>query len=421
MRWGPPMRDFRRMSPDRQLDVVVFGATGFVGRLTAEYLARHAPEGARIGVAGRSEERVREVHASLGPRAAEWPVIVADSGDPGSLAELAGATRVVATTVGPYRRYGLPLVEACANAGTDYVDLTGEILFMREAIDRFDDAASASGARIVHACGFDSIPSDLGVLLLHEAATVDNAGELDDVTLVLTAVKGGLSGGTFASLEDELDDVRASPESRKIVDDPYALSPDRDAEADLRDQGDLRGFERDDEVGGWLGPFVMAPINTRVVRRSNALQNWAYGRRMRYREVTGLGTGILAPLKAAGLSGGVWALQAGLAHPASRKVLSRLLPDPGEGPSERLRRTGFFRIEIHARTSTGARYLCDMAAQGDPGYAATAVMLGESALCLALDDFSASRAGILTPATAMGSVLADRLRAAGLTLEARRR
>ncbi|HEY7150803.1 MAG TPA: saccharopine dehydrogenase NADP-binding domain-containing protein [Solirubrobacterales bacterium] len=407
------------MGADRELDVAVFGATGFVGRLSAEYLAANAPENARIGLAGRSQERLREVRSSLGPAAAEWPLLVADSGDPGSLAELAEAVKVVATTVGPYRRSGLPLVEACASAGTDYADLTGEILFMREAIDRFDDAAAKSGARIVHSCGFDSIPSDLGVLLLHEAAQADDAGELEDVTLVVTGVKGGLSGGTFASLEGELDDVRTNPESRRIVDDPYALSPDRDAEADLGDQGDLRGVERNPELG-WLGPFVMASINTRAVRRSNALADWAYGRRMRYREVMGFGTGPLAPVKAAGLSGGVWALQAGLANPTSRKLLSGLLPDPGEGPSEKVRRTGFFRIEIHARTSGGARYVCDAAAQGDPGYAATAVMLGESALCLALDDCPPPPAGVLTPATAMGTALVERLRAAGSTLEVRR-
>jgi short subunit dehydrogenase-like uncharacterized protein len=407
------------MGADRELDVAVFGATGFVGRLSAEYLAANAPENARIGLAGRSQERLREVRSSLGPAAAEWPLLVADSGDPGSLAELAEAVKVVATTVGPYRRSGLPLVEACASAGTDYADLTGEILFMREAIDRFDDAAAKSGARIVHSCGFDSIPSDLGVLLLHEAAQADDAGELEDVTLVVTGVKGGLSGGTFASLEGELDDVRTNPESRRIVDDPYALSPNRDAEADLGDQGDLRGVERNPELG-WLGPFVMASINTRAVRRSNALADWAYGRRMRYREVMGFGTGPLAPVKAAGLSGGVWALQAGLANPTSRKLLSGLLPDPGEGPSEKVRRTGFFRIEIHARTSGGARYVCDAAAQGDPGYAATAVMLGESALCLALDDCPPPPAGVLTPATAMGTALVERLRAAGSTLEVRR-
>lgn len=413
------MRDSPGMGADRELDVAVFGATGFVGRLSAEYLAANAPENARIGLAGRSQERLREVRSSLGPAAAEWPLLVADSGDPGSLAELAEAVKVVATTVGPYRRSGLPLVEACASAGTDYADLTGEILFMREAIDRFDDAAAKSGARIVHSCGFDSIPSDLGVLLLHEAAQADDAGELEDVTLVVTGVKGGLSGGTFASLEGELDDVRTNPESRRIVDDPYALSPDRDAEADLGDQGDLRGVERNPELG-WLGPFVMASINTRAVRRSNALADWAYGRRMRYREVMGFGTGPLAPVKAAGLSGGVWALQAGLANPTSRKLLSGLLPDPGEGPSEKVRRTGFFRIEIHARTSGGARYVCDAAAQGDPGYAATAVMLGESALCLALDDCPPPPAGVLTPATAMGTALVERLRAAGSTLEVRR-
>jgi len=409
------------VSADRELDIAVFGATGFVGRLTAEYLARHAPDDARIGLAGRSGERLAELRASLGGEAAGWPLLVADSNDSGSLAKLVTATRVVATTVGPYRRSGLPLVEACANAGTHYADLTGEILFMRDAIDRFDDAAAASGARIVHGCGFDSIPSDLGVLLLHQAARADEAGELEKVTLVLTGVKGGLSGGTFASLEGELDDVRSNPESRRIVEDPYALSPDRAAEPDLGDEGDLRGFERDEELGVWLGPFVMASINTRAVRRSNALLDWAYGRQMRYREVMGFGTGLLSPLKAAGLSGGVRALEAGLAHPSSRKVLSRLLPDPGEGPSERVRRTGFFRIEIHARTSTGARYVCDVAAQGDPGYAATAVMLGESALCLAFDDCPPPPAGVVTPATAMGPALVERLRAAGMTLEVRRR
>jgi short subunit dehydrogenase-like uncharacterized protein len=408
------------MGPDRELDVAVFGATGFVGRLTAEYLARNAPEDARVGLAGRSEERLREVRATLGPAAAEWPLVVADSCDAGSLAELAGSSKVIATTVGPYRRSGLPLVEACASAGTDYADLTGEILFMRESIDRFDEAAAVSGARIVHSCGFDSIPSDLGVLLLHEAASADDAGSLEEVTLVVTALRGGLSGGTLASLEGELDDVRASETARRVVEDPYALSPDRAAEPDLGDESDLTGVVHDDDLG-WLTRFVMASINTRAVRRSNALQDWAYGRGFRYREVTGLGSGLISPIKAVGLSGGLWALEAGIANPFTRRLLGRVLPAPGEGPSERLRLRGFFRIEIHGRTSTGARYVCDVAAKGDPGYAATAVMLGESALCLARDDCPPPPAGVLTPATAMGTALVDRLRAAGFTLEARRR
>ncbi len=407
------------MSTDRSLDVVLFGATGFVGRLTADYLARQAPDHARIALAGRSQARLAETRSSLEPRASDWPLLVADSSDPDSLAKLAATARVVATTVGPYRKSGLPLAEACASAGTDYADLTGEVLFMRDSIDRFDAAAAASGARIVHGCGFDSIPSDLGVLLLHEAAEEDGAGGLEDVALVLVAARGSLSGGSIASFEGELDDVEASAESRRIIDDPYALSPARAGEPDLGPQPDLRGVEHDDELG-WLGPFVMAPINTRVVRRSNALQDWAYGRRLRYREVMGFGSGPTAPIKAAGLSGGLWALQKGLAHARTRRLLDRVLPAPGEGPSERLRSRGFFRIEIHARTSTGARHLCRVGAQGDPGYAATAVMLGESALSLALDDRPPT-AGVLTPATAIGTPLVHRLRAADFTFEVERR
>lgn len=405
--------------PERDLDVVVHGATGFVGRLTAEYLATHAPDGVRIGLSGRSADRLAAVRSSLGARAADWPLRVADADDAQSIADLAAATRVVATTVGPYRRYGLGLVEACAAAGTDYADLSGEVLFMRDSIDRAHDAAVASGARIVHGCGFDSIPSDLGVLLLHEAVQRDGAGELEDTTLVVRAMKGGASGGTLASMKGQLDDARADGALRRIVQDPYALSPDRPAEPDLGREQDLMAPKHDDSLGMWLGPFVMASINTRVVRRSNALQDWAYGRRFRYREAMGFGEGVGARAKATALTGGLGAFVAGLSFAPTRKLLDRLLPSPGEGPGDEARANGFFRIEVHTRTSTGARYVCRVAAQGDPGYAATAVMLGESALCLASDrDALPPRAGVLTPATAMGTVLADRLRAAGQTLEA---
>ena len=404
------------MSPGRELDVVVHGATGFVGRLTAAYLADHAAETVRIGLAGRSQERLEEVRASLGPRASRWPVIVADSADAAALAELAARTRVVATTVGPYRQYGLPLVEACAAAGTHYADLAGEVLFMREAIDRYHEAAAASGARIVNACGFDSIPSDLGVLLLHRAAAADGAGELEDTTFVLSAVRGGLSGGTLASMRGGLDEVRGDRARRKLVQDPYALSPDREAEPELGPERDLQTLDRDDELG-WLAPFVMASINTRVVRRSNALQDWAYGRRFRYREVMSVGDGLLAPVKGAGVVAGLGGLVAGLSFGPTRAVLDRVLPSPGDGPGEEARRKGFFRIDLHARTSSGRRYRARVAAQGDPGYAATAVMFGESALCLALDEARLpGGGGVLTPATAMGDALVERLRGAGQTL-----
>ncbi len=409
------------VSGDRELDVVVFGATGFVGRLVAGYLADHAPPGVRIGLAGRSKRRLADIQARLGDAGSSWPLLVADSSDPASLAALARAARVVATTVGPYRRAGLALVGACAGAGTDYADLTGEMLFMRDSIDRYHGVAAGTGARIVHSCGFDSIPSDLGVLLVHYAVRADDAGDLEGTTLVVTALRGGVSGGTLASGMGQWDEVRASAEARRLAEDPYALSPDRGAEPDLGDQGDLEWARHDADLGIWVGPFIMAAPNTRVVRRSNALQGWAYGRRFRYQEVIGFGSGPAAPVQAAALAAGTKALTAGLAFPPARALLGTVLPRPGQGPGDWVRRTGLFRIQIHARTSAGMRYLGKIEAHGDPGYAATSVMLGESALCLALDrDRLPGRAGVLTPATAMGTTLAERLRTAGHTLTAQR-
>jgi short subunit dehydrogenase-like uncharacterized protein len=410
------------VSGDRELDGVVFGATGFAGRLVAGYLAGHAPAGVRVGLAGRSAQRLADVRAGLGAAASAWPLLTADTGDPVSLEALARAARVVVTTVGPYWRQGLALVEACASAGTDYADLCGEVLFIRESIDRCHDVAAGTGSRIVHCCGFDSIPSDLGVLLLHGAACADDAGDLQDTTLVVTALKGGVSGGTLASMMGQQQEVAASAERRRVVEDPYALSPDRGAEPDLGAERDLEWVRYDGDLGMWVGPFVMAGINTRVVRRSNALQGWAYGRRFRYREVTGFGTGPAAPVLGAATAAASKAVAGGLMFGPSRAMLGRLLPAPGEGPSEKTRRTGFFRIEIHTRTSAGARYVSKIEARGDPGYAATSVMLGESALCLALDrDRLPGGAGVLTPAAAMGTALADRLRSAGHTLTAQRR
>jgi len=400
--------------------VVVFGATGFAGRLVAGYLAGHAPGGVRIGLAGRSERRMADVRAGLGVAASAWPLLVTDSADPVSVAALARAARVVVSTVGPYRAQGLALVQACAEAGTDYADLTGEVLFIRDSIDRCHDVAAAAGARIVHCCGFDSVPSDLGVLLLHQAACADDAGDLQDTTLVVTALRGGISGGTLASLMDQQEEVQASAERLRVVSDPYALSPDRVAEPDLGDEGDQHRARYDGELRMWTGPFAMAGINTRVVRRSNALQGWAYGRRFRYQEVTGFGASPAAPLLAVTVSAAMKAAGAGLAFGPSRALLGKLMPSPGQGPGERTRRTGFFRIEIHTRTSAGVRYLGRIEAQGDPGYAATSVMLGETALCLALDkDQLPDHAGVLTPATAMGAALAARLRSAGHTLATR--
>ena len=402
--------------PDRELDVVVFGASGFVGRLVAEYLAAHAPAGARIGLAGRSLDKLTAVRDSLGATAAGWPLLVADTGEPASVEAMVTATRVVATTVGPYARYGSTLVEACARAGTDYADLTGEVLFVRDSLDRFGGLAAASGARIVHSCGFDSIPSDLGVLLLAEQARADHAGPLEDTRLVVTSMKGGFSGGTIDSLRAQAEAVDSDGGLRKVLADPYSLSPDRASEPDLGRQSDTVRIRRDPDLGVWLGPFVMASYNTRVVRLSNAIQGWAYGPRFRYQEYQAYGEGLAGPVVAAAARAGLAAAVVGMSLRPTRAVLDRILPAPGEGPSEEARRRGHFRMEIRTRTATGARYRCIVAAQGDPGYQATSVMFGEAALCLALDrDRLPDRYGVLTPATAMGDVLVDRLRTAGLT------
>lgn len=412
----------------RAYDLVLFGASGFVGALTAAHVARNAPADARIALAGRSRDKVIAVRRGLPPRAHAWEVIETDAGDPDQVATLAAAARVVVTTVGPYARYGLPLLTACARAGTHYADLTGEVLFVREAADTCHDLAVTTGAKIVNACGFDSIPSDIGVLLTAEQARADGAGELTETTLYVRSLRGGFSGGTIDSMRQqaiEMDD----PGHASVVRDPYGLSPDRSAEpGSLRKRqpkasGPLdvvRGMARHTPVrrgpdGHWLGPFVMASFNTRIVRRSNALLGYAYGRRFRYQEVTDFGSAKTAPLIAGGVTAGLIGVAGGMRFGPTRAVLDKVLPKPGEGPSPERQRAGRFRMEIEAGTTGGPRYRTVFGADADPGYSATAIMLGESALALAFDDLP-DRAGVLTPATAIGTGIADRLRSHGFTI-----
>lgn len=403
--------------PEREYDLVLYGATGFVGRLTARYLAASAPAGTRIALGGRTRARLESLRAELGPSAGWWGVVVADSADRAALDGLARSATAVATTVGPYARYGRQLVTACAEAGTHYADLTGEVLFVRDTIGSLHGVATASGARIVHSCGYDSVPSDLGVLLLHEKARSEDAGELTD-TVLEAQVRGGVSGGTIDSLRNQVDELRRDPGLRAVVADPYALSPQRDAEPKLRDDPDLFLPKRDPLLGEWVAPFVMGPYNTRIVRRSNAVSGWAYGRFFRYREVMAFGSTPVGAAMSAGVTGALAATVAAMSFPPARAVLDRLLPAPGEGPSQKTMDGGRFRSTVHTVTSGGGRMRAVIAAQGDPGYKATAVMFAESALALALDgDRLPDRAGVLTPATGIGSVLAGRLSAAGFTIE----
>ncbi|MBO3740088.1 saccharopine dehydrogenase family protein [Actinoplanes flavus] len=404
--------------PQRELDVIVYGATGFVGVLTARHLAEHAPAGTRIALAGRSRQKLEQVAGELG---VDWPIVVADADDEPALTTMAERARVVLTTVGPYAKYGRPLARACAVTGTDYVDLTGEVLFARDSIDENHATAQRTGARIVHSCGFDSIPSDIGVHVLHAAARADDAGELTDTTLVVTRMRGGFSGGTIDSMRHQVDVMKKDRRLRRVGASPYSLSPDREAEPDLGRQPDmvtLRGTDVDASVRGHLAPFVMASYNTRVVRRSNALRGWAYGSRFRYREAMR----VSGPATALAVKGALNGLVIGFALPPARFLLDRILPAPGTGPDETARRNGHFTMDIFTTTSSGARYRARVKAKGDPGYAATAVMLGESALALALDRdrLPESPGGVLTPATGIGDALVDRLRAAGLEITVER-
>jgi len=411
----------------RSFDIVLFGATGFVGKLTAEYLAR-AGAGARIALAGRSPDRLLAVRETLPEPAQSWPVLTADAESPSTLHEMAARTQVVVTTVGPYTRYGLPLMAACAAAGTDYADLTGEAMFVRESIDLYNKQATDTGARIVHSCGFDSIPSDLSVYGLHRTAREDDAGELGDTNYVVRSFSGGLSGGTIASILEVLHTASSNPDARRQLADPYTLTPDRGAEPELGRQPDLpwgRGGQIAPELSGtWTAGFLMAPYNTRIVRRSNALLDWAYGQRFRYSEHMSVGSSALAAVASA-VGGGVGNAMFGLGSRyfrlLPRRVVERIVPKPGTGPSAASRERGYYRIETYTTTTIGARYVARMEQRGDPAYKATSVLLGESALALAFDrDTLSDLRGVLTPAAAMGDALLARFPGAGVSLRTER-
>lgn len=397
----------------RTYDVVLFGATGFVGKLTAEYLAAHAPAGTRIALAGRNKTKLEAVRDDLGT---DWPLLEADSFHPDALAELATSTTTVISTVGPYYRFGLPLVGECARAGTHYVDLCGEVAFMRRSIDEYHELAQSTGAKIVHACGFDSVPSDIGMYLLHRAAAEAGAGPIESATMIVK-MKGGLSGGTIDSMRQQMLATKKDPALGKLLADPYSLSPDRAAEADLGPQKDLGTVDLDQFgiTDGKGGPFIMASSNTRVVRRSNALLGHSYGPRLRYSEYVYMGTGFAGKKNTWSMMAGLAALVFTLTRPKTRKFFSRWIPEPGEGPTKEQRENGFFSTTTYGKTSDGQTFSATTGLKADPGYKGTSLMLSEAALTLALDA-PEGPGGVLTPASGLGDAYIDRLRAAGMRL-----
>ncbi|MBX3250688.1 MAG: saccharopine dehydrogenase NADP-binding domain-containing protein [Myxococcales bacterium] len=401
----------------RAHDIVLFGATGFTGQLVAEYLARHAPEGVRVALAGRSRSKLEAVRAALvaiDPRAGGWPLRIADSHDRASLDAVARDAEVVCTTVGPYAKYGAELVAACVEHGTDYCDLTGETQFVRRMIDAHHERARETGARIVHCCGFDSIPSDLGTLMMQDEAQRRFGEPLQRVTYYAGETKGGFSGGTIASLLNVLEEAKRDRSVLKVLGDPYALRPAGDARGP--DGPDQKGVRFDPELGQWTAPFVMAAVNTRIVRRTNAILDYPWGRDFRYAEVMSTGKGARGLARATtitGVLGGFMGLAA--IDPIRKLLAAKVLPKPGEGPSKEQRDAGFFVIRFIGKTASGRELRGRVEGTSDPGYGETAKMLGESALCLALG--GPSEGGVRTPASTMGLVLLERLRAAGMVFE----
>ncbi len=396
-------------------DVIVFGATSFVGDILCQYLSCAAAAAGQLrwALAGRSTTKLQQLRTRLGTAGTDLPILIADADDEASLRALCARTRVIISTVGPYALYGSTLVKVCAELGTDYCDLSGETLWIARMIAAHEEQARASGARIVHCCGFDSLPSDLGVQFLQDCSYQRHQQPCQRVRLRIRAMRGSLSGGTFASILHNVQEGVADREVRRRMADPYALSPKRGAR-----QPKVSWAQYDAEQGRWLAPFLMAAINTPVVLRSHALSPGRYGENFLYDEAILTGPGLRGRAKALAMSLSMAGFLAATALPPSRYLLAHyILPQPGEGPSPQEQERGFYNIEISGRCASGQRVRVRVTGDRDPGYGSTAKMLAQAALCLAFDrskdDFAG---GFWTPATLLGAALRQRLIAhAGLS------
>jgi short subunit dehydrogenase-like uncharacterized protein len=400
------------MASDRQFDVVLYGATGFTGRQTVEYFARHAPSGLRWAIAARSRAKLELVRAEAGLDAGAVELIVAEAHDQAGIDAMVARTRVLLTTAGPFALYGAAIVDACVRLGTHYADITGETPWIRDLIDRHHAKAAANGTRIVTCCGFDSVPADIGTYLLvnafHEAGT--GCAEVRGYY----RMAGGFNGGTIASIAN----IYGSAGGKGLAD-PFLLDPPIAHSAKQVEQSkDVRDPFFDERVETWVGPFLMAAINTRVVRRSAAL--WAergdpYGRDFTYQEYARYGQ-PLAAAKAIVATAVLGLVDAGMRTSLGRELFTSMYK-PGAGPSTEAMDKGFFRTDLVATGEDGRTMRCTIRHQGDPGNRATVRFLCESALALAVDEAELpAGGGVLTPATALGGVLARRLRDAGVTI-----
>ncbi|VVT20962.1 saccharopine dehydrogenase family protein [Erythrobacter sp. EC-HK427] len=399
---------------DKPFDIIVYGATSFVGQIVTRYMHEtFAGEGVRWAIAGRSKAKLEAVNAAVG--LSDIPMIVADAADRATLEAMCAQGTVIVSTVGPYALHGDLLVEICTASGTHYCDLTGEPHWIRRMQARHEAAAKASGARIVHCCGFDSIPSDMGVHFLQAHAQQAFGAPCERIDMRVMRMKGGASGGTIASMVNLVKEASGDPALRRELKNPYSLCP---PDHGFTARQSSVGADYDARLERWLAPFIMASINTKVVHRSNALSGKAYGQNFLYEEamVTGKGSGGKRRAKLTAM--GLGAFTSGLAIPPLRWVLGKFLPKPGEGPSETEQREGMFDMAFLGTTAKGERLRCRVTGDRDPGYGSTAKMLSQAALCLARDVPADAPGGFWTPATLMGDALIARLQAhAGLTFD----
>lgn len=382
----------------KEFDIVVYGASGFTGRLVAEYLDANYKNGGAVkwAMAGRSLEKLAAVRDEIGAPA-DTPLVACDANDPASLEAMVKSTKVVITTVGPYQLYGEGLVAACAAQGTDYVDLCGEPVWMRFMIDAYEAAAKASGARIVFSCGFDSLPSDLGVQLAQEEMLAKYGVPASRINARVRKISGGASGGTVASLKATLA-AAVDPVVLGHLMNHYSITP---GFTGPKQPSGMKVYE-DDVMGSWVAPFVMAPINTRNVHRTNFLLGHPYGQDFLYEEMMATGPGEKGQMIANAVAG-------------DKSMSSDDAPKPGEGPSLAEREAGHYDILFMADAGEGRTLNVAVTGDRDPGYGSTSKMISESALCL-LNEAKDAKGGIWTGGAVMGPALRARLIAhAGLT------
>ncbi|MDG1263683.1 MAG: saccharopine dehydrogenase NADP-binding domain-containing protein [Flavobacteriaceae bacterium] len=400
------------MNKSREFDIIIWGASGFTGRLVAEYLFKQYGTSGNLkwAMAGRNQEKLENVRASIADTSV--PIVVSDSSDEASIKQMVLRTKVICTTVGPYAIYGSKLVAACVENKAHYCDLAGEVQWMRQMIDKHQEAAQANGVKIVHSCGFDSIPSDMGVYFIQREAKAQKGQRAKKISMRVAAMKGGLSGGTYASLSKVMEQAQQDKSIYKVLTNPYGLNPTDQQEGE--DRPDLMSVVFDKTSQSYVGPFIMAGINTKVVRRSNALSNYSYGKDFRYDEATLSGKGFKGKMR--GILAAI-PLMFMTAKPKSvlKSIANKLLPKPGEGPNKEQRENGFYNLRFYVTLEDGSSAMGKVTGDKDPGYGSTSKMLGETAVCLAVDELP-KISGVLTPSVSMGEALLQRLeQSAGLT------